>query len=128
MNKYIFGFLVMLVSGHVLADSVDSLQDMSKESGKIRELTIECYVELKMAKSKGWKSEECVAYKQFSKNELQEFRKSIKKNTEEFRKESKSKDLSKRRIKRGLKKLVIIQSNMENVGTINKKIKGLAKS
>ena len=128
MNKALVGLIMMLVSGVSCADAVDSLQDASKQSKKIRDLTIDCYVEVKISKAKGWKTDECREYKIMSKTELKAFRNSVKRYTNDFREQSKNKDLSIRRIKRGLKKLMIIQSNMESVGAINKKIKKLAKS
>ena len=110
------------------ADEVSDLRDMARLSDDHRELTIDCLIEMKIEKGSGWKSEECLRFKDYSKNELQVFKSNIKAATSAFKVYSKSGSASKNRIKRGLKQLIIIQVNMESIGGISAKIKAESKT
>ena len=67
------------------ADEVSDLRDMARLSEDHRELTIDCLIELKTEKASGWKSEECLKFKEFSTNELQVFKSNIKATTSAFK-------------------------------------------
>lgn len=71
----------------------------------------------------GWASDNCNEYKYFAKNDLQTYKVKIKKTTSSFVEYSKSENVSMRKVKRGLKQLFIIQSNMDSIDKIRKKIK-----
>jgi hypothetical protein len=121
--------LVTLLFGSALsADEVGDLRDIARLSEDYRELTVDCLIEIKIDKAKGWVSEECERYKHFSAGELHDFKVEIKKATSAFKEYSKSGSASKNRIKRGLKQLILIQENMESVGEISDKIKVESKS
>ena len=111
------------VSVSALADEVGDLRDMAKLSEEYRDLSIYCLVEMKVKKINGWASDSCEEYKKFSKNDLQKYKNEMKNTTSSFVAYSKSKDVSVRRVKRGLKQLLIIQSNMDSMDKINKQIK-----
>jgi len=106
-----------------LADEVGKLRDLTKTSEDYRAQAIDCLVEMKINKSDGWKSDECKRFKLFSSHELQAFKSEIQSTTLAFKVFSKSDDASKRRIKRGLTQLILIQENMESIRNIAEKIK-----
>ena len=110
------------------ADEVGKLRDMAKDSEEYRELAIDCLIEIKINTSSGWESQECTKYKRFSVTELQAFKSEIKEATHAFKSYSKSGESSKKRIKRGLKQLILIQENMESIGNISANIKNETKT
>ncbi|KJG36575.1 hypothetical protein UA32_16365 [Photobacterium angustum] len=117
-------FLVAsLVCSSAIADEVSDLRDMAKLSEEYRDLSIDCLVEMKVKKMNGWASDNCNEYKDFAKNDLQTYKVKIKKTTSSFVEYSKSENVSMRKVKRGLKQLFIIQSNMDSIDKIRKKIK-----
>lgn len=113
----------LLCSTASIADEVGDLRGMARVSEDHKELTIDCLIEMRISKGNGWESEECSKYKHFSANELQEFKSKIKMTTSAFKEYSKSGDVSIKRIKRGLKQLIIIQENMKSIGGLSAKIK-----
>jgi len=123
MLKVSFLLVASLVCGSAIADEVSDVRDMAKLSEEYRGLSIDCLVEMKVKKMKGWASDSCEEYKKFAKHDLQTYKAEIKKTTSSFVAYSKSEDVSIRRVKRGLKQLFIIQSNMESIDKISKKIK-----
>jgi hypothetical protein len=117
-----------LCSSSVLADDViDFLSDLKNESEEFREIAIECLVEIKVSKENGWDSAECGSYKALSKDEFSEFKSNVKKAMSDFERYSESNDASSRRIKRGLKYLLEIQSDMAGLGELNNKIRNSSK-
>ncbi len=126
--KISLAMCAFLCSTGLVADEVSDLRDMARTSGDHREVTIDCLIEVKINKANGWKSEECLKYKHFAVNELQAFKSNIKAATSAFKVYSKSGSASKNRIKRGLKQLIIIQENMESIGSLSSKIKSESKT
>ena len=121
--KYLGLLLLVFSSGFATADEVDNLRDMARKTKDYLDISIECQVEVRVAKSAAWESEPCRAYKTFAKIDLPLFRAKIKAATASFVTYSKSSEASKRRIKRGLKQLLIIQINMEGIDRVGQKIK-----
>ncbi|NRB40321.1 MAG: hypothetical protein HRU20_17940 [Pseudomonadales bacterium] len=122
---YLLVLLFTISSSAYSKDIVDSLKDMRKQSEDFRELSIDCLVELKVSKDKGWKSDECVEYQQLSKTELRVFKEKLKIKSDLFRDYSKNKEGSKRRIKRGVNQLLTIKYNMQSMKEITNNFKVL---
>ncbi len=125
MNKCILALVVFLplMSVSVKADVIDDLRALKHSARDYRELTVDCLVEVKLFKAKGWGSSECEKYEEFSKKSLHEFKAEVKGTTQEFVASVRKKELSMRRTKRGMKYLMIIKSNSENISTLSKGIK-----
>jgi len=127
---YLRAFLTVVVIGcsaTATADEVGKLKDMARASDDHRELTIDCLIEMKLKKAKGWETKPCKQYQLFATNELQVFRSEIKVATKAFTAYSKSEEASKRRVRRGLKQLFFIQENMKSIRSLSAEIKAASK-
>jgi hypothetical protein len=128
MRKLYLATIFTLFSPSLLADdAIDFLGDLENESEEFREISIECLVEIKVSKENGWDSAECGSYKALSKDEFSEFKSNVKKATSDFKRYAESNEASNRRIKRGLKYLLEIQSDMVGLAELNNQIKNSSK-
>ncbi|MGR6840054.1 hypothetical protein ACU5DF_13410 [Aliivibrio wodanis] len=59
MLKVSFLLVASLVCGSAIADEVSDVRDMAKLSEEYRGLSIDCLVEMKVKKMKGWASDSC---------------------------------------------------------------------
>ena len=124
MRNIIIGFGLFFTFSLVYASNeVSQLRDIAREVEDHRDLTIDCLIEIKLSKQKGWGSEQCLRYQSFAKSTLPAFQSKVKAAATLFNNYSKSTSASKRRVKRGLKELLIIQEGMLSIKSISNKIK-----
>ena len=126
MNKTISLLILMLMSNSSLAaDAVSRLENLAAESRSFKEDSVNCLVDARLKGLKGWASSDCDIYRKLSKPELQNFRSTVKSVSTEFKAKTKSGDFKDAKTKKGLRSLLLIQSNMLELGRLSKEIKAL---
>ena len=127
-EKTIFLALATLIfSSASVANEIGKLREMTRITESYKELSIDCLTEIIINKASGQESGECEKYKHFALNELQSFESEVTATLNTFTAYSKPGNVSKRKFKRGLKQLLIIQENMESIVSISTKIGNEAK-
>ena len=76
---WIFLFTALLSGCSMMdKDEINDLQEMAALSDEYKDITLNCLVEMKLQKSKGWDSESCEVYKVIAKTDIQKYAYDIK--------------------------------------------------
>ena len=120
---WIFLFTALLSGCSMMdKDEIDDLQEMAALSDEYKDITLNCLVEMKLQKSKGWDSESCEVYKVIAKTDIQKYAYDIKITAAAFARYAKSEGVDEQDIRKGFKELFIIETNFNAIKELSKTI------
>lgn len=124
MRKNLLFLFATLLSGcsTVSIDEVDDLQKMVKLSDEYKNMAIDCLVEIKINKNTAWDSKNCQLYRETAKGSTKKHTYGIKATTAAFARYTKSDGANEEDIKKGFKKLFIIETNFNSIKELSKTI------
>ena len=124
MTKVSIFLFSVLLSGCSMMDKseIDDLQEMAALSNEYKDIALNCLVEMKLQKNKGWESESCNIYKVIAKTDIQKYAYDIKITAAAFARYAKSEDANEEDIRKGFKELFTIETNFNAIKELSKTI------
>ncbi|TEW49260.1 hypothetical protein [Psychromonas algicola] len=120
---WIFLFTALLSGCSMMdKDEIDDLQEMAELSNEYKDITLNCLVEMKLQKSKGWDSESCEVYKVIAKTDIQKYAYDIKITAAAFARYAKSEGVDQSNVRKGFKELFTIETNFNAIKELSKTI------
>jgi len=122
-KMFIFVFAILLSGCSMMdTDEINDLQEMADLSEKYKDITLNCLVEMKLQKEKGWDSESCEVYKVIAKTDIQKYAYDIKITAASFARYAKSEGVKQHDVRKGFKELFTIETNFNAIKELSKTI------
>ena len=122
-KMFIFVFAILLSGCSMMdTDEINDLQEMADLSEKYKDITLNCLVEMKLQKGKGWDSESCEVYKVIAKTDIQKYAYDIKITATSFARYAKSEGVKLHDVRKGFKELFTIETNFNAIKELSKTI------
>lgn len=111
------------------ADTVlDEFKQIESEASQLRMVVVKCYVQMKLLKSEGWKSQACVDYKSLASVDGEKLKVDLKESSLKFKKNQKVGKYSYEETAERMELMYSIKTHFDGFKGIPSKIKELRKT